>query len=182
MNTSIKAKDIMTKEVIIAKPNTKIDEVAKLMNIFRIGGVPVVLNKKVVGMITERDIMKHVVALNKRPSEMQVSDIMTSPPKVIGYEDEDLSSLAEKMVRYDVTRIPILDKSENIVGIVTNRDILKNSSEFLDILLEQAKIKGDLNSDYVAFGKCEICRQAAHLFFKNNRFICENCAKLKFKS
>ncbi|MGB9675445.1 MAG: CBS domain-containing protein [Candidatus Nanoarchaeia archaeon] len=176
-DTSIKAKDIMTKEVIFVTPSMSVQEAARVMNIFRIGGVPVVVNRKVIGMLCERDIMQRVVAENKLPSELKVEDVMTSPPKVLAHEDEDLNSLAQKMVKYDVTRIPILDKNENVVGIVTNRDVLKNSVEFLDILLEQAKVKG-LNEDYVAFSKCDICHQIGHLYFKDNKFICDSCIKL----
>jgi len=178
-NTFIKAKDIMTKEVIFVTPEMTVSEAARIMNLFRIGGVPVVVNRKVIGLLCERDIMRKVVAEGKIASSVTVSDVMTSPPKVVAYEDEDLSDLAQKMSKYDVTRIPILDKNDNLVGIVTNRDVLRNSAEFLDILLEQAKIKNiNPDSDYVAFSKCELCHQVGHLFFKDNKFVCDNCVKL----
>lgn len=179
MASGIKAIDIMTGEVVIARADMTVSEAARLMNIFRIGGLPVVEQGKLVGMLTERDIMKGVVASNKRPAEVLVSEIMTSPPKVTATVDEDLSILAEKIAKFDVTRIPIIDKDGRVVGIVTNRDVITNSKEYLEILLEQAKVKGQLSEDYAAYGKCELCQQSAHLFFKNNRFVCDNCGKLK---
>jgi CBS domain-containing protein len=178
-NSDIKAIDIMTSEVVLARPDMSVAEAARLMNIFRIGGLPVVEEGKLIGMLTERDIMRHVVAANKKASEVLVSDVMTSPPKVFGTLDEPLSSLAEKILKFDVTRIPIVDNERRVVGIVTNRDVVKCSTEYLETLLEQAKIKGELRQDYAAFGKCELCQQPAHLVFKDNRFVCENCLKLK---
>ncbi|MEM2874334.1 MAG: CBS domain-containing protein [Candidatus Nanoarchaeia archaeon] len=179
MASGIKAIDIMTGEVVIARADMTIAEAARLMNIFRIGGLPVVEQGKLVGMLTERDIMRGVVAANKRPADVLVADIMTSPPKVTATIDEDLSVLAEKIAKFDVTRIPIVDKEGHVVGIVTNRDVVMNSKEYLEILLEQAKVKGRLSEDYAAYGKCELCQQASHLFFKKNRFVCDNCSKLK---
>ena len=179
MTSGIKAVDIMTTEVVIARPDMVVSEAAQLMNTFRIGGLPVVMRGILVGMLTERDIMKGVVAANKRSSEVLVADVMTTPPKVTATLDEDLSSLAEKIAKFDVTRIPIIDRNNRVVGIVTNRDVVTNSKEFLEILLEQTKVKGELDEDYAAYGKCELCQQASHLFFKDNRFVCDNCSKLK---
>jgi len=178
METSgIKVKDIMTGEVVIARPEMTIAEIARLMNSFRIGGLPVVESGKLVGMLTERDIMSRVVATNLKPSDMKVSQVMTSPPKVVGNLDEDINSIAMKISKFDVTRIPVVDKENNLVGIVTNRDILRNSRELLDVLLEQAKIKGQLEEGHVAFGKCELCGQSAHLQFINSSFVCDSCTK-----
>lgn len=178
-HSGIKVKEVMTGEVVIAKPEMSIAEVARLMNSFRLGGLPVIENGKLIGMITERDIMSRVVAANLKPSEMRVSQVMTSPPKVIGTLDEDLTSIAAKISRYDVTRIPIIDKEFTLVGIVTNRDVLRNSREMLDTLLEQAKVKGQLNSDesHTAFGKCELCGNSSHLQFVNSSFVCDACVK-----
>jgi CBS domain-containing protein len=181
MASDIKAIDIMTGEVVIARPDMTVAEAARLMNVFRIGGLPVVEGGKLTGMLTERDIMKHVVATNKKASEILVSDVMTTPPKAVGTLDEDLSSLAEKITKFDVTRIPIIDDDGKLVGIVTNKDVLNNAKDYLEVLLEQAKIKGSLRADYSAYGKCELCGEASHLMFKDNRFVCDNCLKIKLK-
>jgi len=180
MGTSgIKVKEIMTGEVVIARPDMSIAEIARLMNSFRIGGLPVIEHGKLIGMLTERDIMNRVVAANLKPSDMKVSQVMTSPPKVVGNLDEDIKSIAGKIAKFDVTRIPIVDAENKLVGIVTNRDVLRNSHELLDVLLEQAKIKGQLTEDesHTAFGKCELCGQSSHLQFINSSFVCDACKK-----
>ena len=177
--SGIKVKEIMTGEVVIARPEMSITEVARLMNSFRIGGLPVIEHGKLIGMLTERDIKNRVVAANLKSSEMTVSQVMTSPPKVIGKLDEDIKSIASKISKYDVTRIPIVDKENRLMGIVTNRDVLRNSHELLDVLLEQARVKGQLTEDesHTAFGKCELCGQSSHLQFVNRSFVCDSCVK-----
>ena len=77
--SGIRVKEIMTGEVVIVRPEMSITEVARLMNSFRIGGLPVVEHGKLIGMLTERDIMNRVVAANLKPSDMTVSQVMTSP-------------------------------------------------------------------------------------------------------
>jgi len=175
INSGIKASDIMTKEVVIAHPNMTIVEVAKLMNRFRIGGIPVLEDGKLVGMVTERDIMRGVVEPNKLPGKITVNDIMTSPPKVYCTENEDMNFVVRKMVDSNVTRIPIVDSANRLRGIVTNKDVLQNSSEYIDTLLEQAKIKGMKGDDYTAYGHCELCGDSTHLVFDKGRFICDSC-------
>jgi CBS domain-containing protein len=178
--SGIKVIDIMTGEVVIANPGMNVVEVARLMNTFRIGGLPVVENGRLIGMITERDIMTRVVAANLKPSEMRVSQVMTSPPKVIGSIEEDINSIAGKIAKFDVTRIPIVDNENRLMGIVTNRDVLRNSRELIGVLLEQAKVKAQMKEKHTAFGKCDVCGEATHLILKRNRFVCDNCAKSGF--
>ncbi len=181
VKSGIRALDVMTREVVIASPQTPIDKIAKLMNEFRIGGLPVVEGSELVGMITERDIMRKVIALNKRPGDVNVGDVMTSPPKAIVQELEDMNSITQKMVVHDVTRLPVVNKEGKLVGIVTNRDILRNSHEMIDVLIEQAKIKGKLDNRHTAFGQCELCGESGHLIFKGNNFVCDECATKPFK-
>jgi CBS domain-containing protein len=178
--SGIRAIDIMTGEVVIANPEMNMVEVARLMNSFRIGGLPVVEHGKLVGMITERDIMTRVVAANLKSSEMKVNQVMTAPPKVIAKLDEDINSIAGKIAKFDVTRIPIVDDENRLVGIVTNRDVLRNSRELIDVLLEQTKVKGQMKEKHTAFGKCDVCGEATHLILKKNQFVCDNCAKTGF--
>ncbi|MEK6923560.1 MAG: CBS domain-containing protein [Nanoarchaeota archaeon] len=176
-DSGIRAIDIMTTEIVIAYPEMNIVEVAELLNRFRLGGLPVVSDGRLVGVITERDIMRRVIAINLQPSLTLVRDVMTSPPVAIAHVHDDLSVLAEKMAKFDVTRLPILDHKERLAGIVTNRDVLQNSSEFMETLLEQAKIKGELKEEKTAFGKCELCGDHTHLYLKKEKFLCEECGK-----
>jgi CBS domain-containing protein len=177
MESGIRAIDIMTKTTVATTPNMSIAEASKLMNDFRVGGLPVIDNKgQLLGIVTERDIMHNVVALDKVPSKVLVKDIMSKPPKVIGTENEDMNSLARKMAQFDVARIPII-KNNELVGMVTNKDILKHAPELLDIVLEKAKVKGRYVEDPISFGSCELCGASTNLIFKENKFLCSTCLR-----
>ncbi len=180
VNSGIRAIDIMTNPIISASADMTIVEASKLMNTYRIGGLPVIENDVLVGMITERDIMRKVIAMDKQPSETLVKDIMESSLKIVGSAHEDMNSLARKMSKYDITRIPILDGNK-VIGIVTNRDILRNAPELIDIIIEQAKLKGDIQKEPTAYGKCENCGSVANLVFEKNSFLCELCLEKPIK-
>ncbi len=170
----LKASDIMTKEVVIAHPDMSLVEVAKLMNQFRIGGVPVMAEGELVGAVTERTIMQKVVEADVQPSKVFVRDIMT-PPKIVVGLGEDVNAIARRMAKEDVTRVFVCDDGK-LAGIITNKDVLKHSHEQLNILIEQAKIKGpQLHQQYTAYGKCERCGTNTHLLLKEEMFVCGNC-------
>ena len=172
---TIYAKDIMTKQVVITRPDANVADVAKLMNKFRIGGLPVVDDGKLVGIITERCIMRNVTAMDKLPSEGLVKQVMIPAPLITVSPHEELSAIAQKISTADVTRLPVID-SGKLVGMVTNRDVLKASNEYLDLIIEQARIKGPLKEQmYVAFGACDNCGTCTNLLFKNNKFLCDDC-------
>ena len=72
----------------------------------------------------------------------------------------------------------ILEKDGKLIGIVTNRDVIKYSHETIDLLMEQSRLKGPQLSDhYTAFGKCEGCGDSTHLIFQDSKFVCDNCAE-----
>ena len=80
MKSGINVGEIMNVRVATVTPDTTIKEVAKLANKYRIGGLPVInKNRKLVGIVTERDVMRKVVALNKKPSVVKVKEIMADP-------------------------------------------------------------------------------------------------------
>lgn len=174
MVSGVNVTNIMATKIAIAHPEMTIDTAAKIMNKFRIGGLPVIENGIIAGMITERDIMKRVIAANRRPGSVKVREVMTIHP-VIADEDKDVDEIAELMAKTDVTRIPIIDKENKVTGIITNRDILNNRYERVDLLLEQAKIKGVFAPEHAAFGSCEMCGKPSALIFKDNRYVCDEC-------
>lgn len=176
MRSGIAVGEIMNVRVVTAKPNMTVREAAKLANKYRIGGLPVITEKKkLTGVITERDIMTKVVAKNRKPEKVKVKDIMTSPPKVTSTPDEDMNSVAKKMSEYDVSRMPVVTENKKLVGIVTNKDVIENAPRLIDVLLEQARLKGPEDIEPIAFGVCEECGEKGALSYSNGEFLCEEC-------
>ena len=122
---------IMTKEVVTCSPSTSIMEAARKMRNKTISSVVVIVGKKPVGIVTERDFTKKVVSMNLDTKKNPVSKIMTSP--VISIPPEtNIYYAHEQMQKKKFRRFPIANKKGELIGIITQRDIL-------DYLTEQRK-------------------------------------------
>ena len=117
----MKVKEAMTREVAIARPNQTIEQAAKLMVDLDFGVLPVGENDRLVGMITDRDIALRAVALGKGP-ETPVSEVMTSDVKYC-FDDEEASHVAGSMGDQRVRRLPVLNRSKRLVGILSLGDL-----------------------------------------------------------
>lgn len=136
-------KEIMVVQVVTVKPDDSITDVVKLFRKKDIRGAPVVENGKVVGIISEKDITKlmekhHVqpeVLMPKpfdigapfrlmRAAETKAKDIMTK--KVVSVSPEaDVAYAAALMVQKKINRLPVINGSNKLIGMVTRGDILK---------------------------------------------------------
>lgn len=175
MKSGIRAIDFMNHKVITVTQDMTVREAAKLMNIHRVGGVPVCEGGALVGLLTERDIMMRVTALDKVPSSLKVKQVMQSPLKAIGEKFEDLSSLARKMSKHDISKIPIVDNGK-LIGIVTNKDVVAHAPDLLDTFIERlAASNKELGGHPAAFGQCETCSSHGHLHYNMDHFICDDC-------
>lgn len=151
--TSVKVKELMTTDVIAFKPDNKIPHVAKTFRTKRISGAPVIDDqKKVIGVISEADIMKLTAAipfpdidpLNPFPvfsmsSYMKkvknipddidtifdgyVKDVMSKNPVTI-LPDDSISDAARIMRKNDFNRIPVVDAEGKLVGLIAREDII----------------------------------------------------------
>jgi CBS domain-containing protein len=114
--------DLMTKDVVTIDAEKTVFEAAKLMTEKEIGDLVVVEGKTPVGIVTERDFVRRVVA-QRKPLDCVVSEIMTTPLWVV-YVDTPLKEAARKMVARNIRRLPVLNKKE-LVGIITASDFTR---------------------------------------------------------
>jgi len=176
MKSGVRAIDFMSTNVVKTTKDKTISEIAKTLNQYRIGGLPVVNSRgNLIGLITERDIMQDVIAKDKKPSRVTVGEIM-STKLVTATKFEDISEIAKKIRMHDLTRIPVVE-GKKIIGFITNKDVLEQGIPLVDLILEQARIKGpqDKRNAPNALGKCEICGTNGNLRFDRDLFICEDC-------
>jgi CBS domain-containing protein len=119
----IRAKDIMTREVVIVKKDTPIYEVVELMVKHDISGVPVVENDmSLAGVLSEKDVIILFYA-NEDGTNKTVSDFMTEPA-ICFDENEDLVSVCDFLVKNIFRRVPVTSKGK-VVGVISVRDILE---------------------------------------------------------
>jgi|Deesub1362A_J573_1020465.scaffolds.fasta_scaffold00023_72 CBS domain-containing protein len=119
----------MSKNVVSVDKSSSVLEAAKLMDKHNISSLLVVENKKPVGIITERDMVRKVI-LNNLDLNSRVEKVMTSP--VISIEaDEDITKAAEILINKKIRRLPVV-KDKKLVGIITETDISRSSPKALE--------------------------------------------------
>lgn len=117
------AKELMTADPQCCTADTKLNEVAKLMVTCDCGEIPVVDSaKKLIGVVTDRDIVCRIVAKGQDPSGMTAEDAMTQPVISVT-EDTSLADVLAKMEDHQVRRLPVVDSSGCICGIISQADV-----------------------------------------------------------
>lgn len=117
----MKIQDIMTKNVACIGTEDTIEQAAQLMKQYHIGSLPVCKRKKVVGMVTDRDITLRATAGAQNSESRKVSEVMSSNP-VVGTPEMEVGEAAKIMSEQQIRRLPIVEK-DNLVGIVALGDI-----------------------------------------------------------
>jgi CBS domain-containing protein len=121
-----RAKDIMTTEMILGYPKMTLEEAIKTLVNNRITGMPIVDdNKHIVGVISEYDIIKVVRDFeNEQPLNLsniiQYSERVTTIP-----EETPLGEVLKQFVELKIRRLPVVNKNNQLVGIITRRDIMR---------------------------------------------------------
>ena len=123
----MKAQDIMSRNPATVTPSTRVRQAAKLMKDEDVGIIPVIedggSNKRLVGLLTDRDIAIRLVAEGRDPDLVEVRELMSGSPKT-ARADDDVSKIMDLMGREQVRRVPIVDERGSLVGIVAQADIV----------------------------------------------------------
>jgi len=117
----MKVSEAMTRDVVLAKPNQTLREVADIMSQKDIGALPVAEGDRLVGMITDRDIVIRAVAEGKGP-DTKVTEIMTEQIRYC-FEDEDLGDVSKNMAGIQMRRLPVMNRRKELVGILSLADM-----------------------------------------------------------
>lgn len=128
----MKNSDIMTKELVYSSPGDKVSDVAQLMKNEDIGPVLIVDDshdgKRLVGIVTDRDLAIKVVGEGRDPQNTRVEDVMTK--KVITCRaDDDVQNAMQAMAQYQLRRIPVVDDNGHLVGIISQADVATRLNE-----------------------------------------------------
>ncbi len=119
-------KDLMTKNVVTIDINKTVAEAAALMSENDIGDLIVMDNNTPVGIVTERDFVRRVLAEGKS-ADSKISEVMTRPLKVIDPE-APIKEAARRMVNKGIRRLPVI-KDNKLVGIITAADFARHLSK-----------------------------------------------------
>lgn len=109
------ARDVMTTGVISVSPSDSVDEAARLLTFHDISGLPVCAGSRVVGVLSEADLIGK--------SGATVDEVMTTPAVTIP-ETTSLEQVARQLTQERIRRLPVVDASGKLVGIVSRHDVL----------------------------------------------------------
>jgi CBS domain-containing protein len=177
MSREVIVKEAMKTNIAKLEPNMTVLEAAQLMQKRKIGNVIVVEKKQPIGILTESDILKKVVAEGKNAREVLIKNVMSTPIIVID-PYVTLEEAMKTMGKCNVRRLPVCENDE-LIGIITQKDISRMSPilheisrEWYDITVQdESHLKKQIFS-----GKCEDCGTLS-INLKNidGRLLCEDC-------
>ncbi len=121
-------RDVMTTNPQCVSEKDTIRDAARIMKDQDTGVVPVVDGKKIVGMITDRDIVVRLVAEGKDPANARVTEVMTKNVRKVK-EDATVKEVLTMMTGAEIRRVPVVNNSDEIVGIVSIGDIAGESNQ-----------------------------------------------------
>ena len=132
--------DIMTSDVVIVPLGKTALEVARLMKEDHVGSVIVVDSKEQgQGIITEKDLVRKVMAKDIDPKKTKVEKIMSKPLKVVS-PDSTIEDAAKAMKDNKVKRLPVVNNNGALVGIVSEGDIMKIFPVVMELIEEKATL------------------------------------------
>lgn len=127
--------EIMTQGAEVIDPNTMIQDAARRMRAEDIGALPVGENDRLIGMVTDRDIVLRAVAENRNPSNTAVRDVM-SEHIYYCFDDDDIELAARTMAEHQVRRLPVLNHDKRLVGMMSLADLARCHADAERIALE----------------------------------------------
>lgn len=117
----MKVRDVMSKDVQVARPNDTIQLTASRMAAGDFGFMPVADGASLLGTVTDRDLVVRGLASGSS-SETPVSEVMTGNVESVR-DDADLKAVLDLMGSKQIRRLPVLDKSDRLVGVVSLGDL-----------------------------------------------------------
>ena len=120
---SLVVRDVMTATPAATAADATAVDAARAMIAENVGSLPVVEEGVLVGMVTDRDLVAHVMARDLDPSKVSVSECCTEDP-VVAYPDEPLDAALQRMAEAQVRRLPVVD-GQTLVGIVAQADVAR---------------------------------------------------------
>lgn len=121
-------KDFMSSRVDTLSPDQTVAEAAKMMRDDDVGAIPVAENDRLIGMVTDRDIVVRSLANGRDASQMPVREVM-SDKLLYCFEDQDIAEVAQNMGDQQVRRLPVMNRDKQLVGIVSLGDIAARGAQ-----------------------------------------------------
>jgi CBS domain-containing protein len=124
----MQVKEVMTENVSVVEPDTQIPQIARKMRDEDIGSLPVVENERLVGMVTDRDIVVRAVAEGQDVRTATAREAM-SPRILYCFDDQTVEEVLENMGEQQIRRLPVVDRDKRLVGVVSLGDLARSAKK-----------------------------------------------------
>jgi CBS domain-containing protein len=139
--------DVMTRGVRTMTPSDTVSKAAQAMDELNVGVIPVCEGEKLVGMVTDRDIVVRGVAQDCDLKTTKLADVMSTNVRC-AKEDQDVDEVLGEMADTQIRRMPVVDGQQRLVGIVSLGDIAdKDTDDELDVAQSLAEISSPAQPD-----------------------------------
>jgi CBS domain-containing protein len=128
--------EVMTRDFSTITPDASVQDAAQMMRDLNIGALPVAENKRLLGMITDRDIAIRAVAEGESPEVCLVSQIMSSDVAWC-YEDQSVGDALQLMGDRQIRRLPVVHRNMELAGVVSLGDLALRDDASTDTVLEE---------------------------------------------
>jgi CBS domain-containing protein len=123
----MKVRELMTKQPAAVEPHATLGEVATLMKQEDCGSIPVVEGGRLIGIVTDRDIVVRGIAAGADPKTQRVNKIMSSDPVTVG-PDDDITDAEKKMADRQIRRLPVVENGR-LVGLIVTAQIARAGND-----------------------------------------------------
>ena len=131
----MQVREIMTTPANVVDPSCSVKDLAEKMRNEDVGAVPICDGDRILGMVTDRDIVTRAVAMDKPLSQCSAKDVM-SPDVAYVREEDDIDKAEQLMSQKQVRRLPVVNKDNRLVGMVTVADLARKANKNTDWALE----------------------------------------------
>jgi CBS domain-containing protein len=144
--------EVMTRGVRSMAPGDSVVEAARAMDELNVGVIPVCEGEKLVGMVTDRDIVVRGVAQQGELRNMKLADVMSAHVRC-AHEGDDVDRVLGEMAEAQIRRMPVVDGEQRLVGIVSLGDIAaKNPDDQGDVAMSLGDISSPAEPDRSSAG------------------------------
>ena len=179
METGYKVLDVMTIKPVKVDVSFSLKDCAVKMSDHHVGSLLVESKNKIVGIVTEQDLVRKAMAKLLDPKTTLVKDIMITDFIKIS-PDKDIYDALKLMRDYNIRHLPVFEKGD-LVGFLTIKDILKIEPQLFELIVEKFELKEEsrkikINED-IGEGVCEVCGNYSSKLEEdtNGSKVCSDC-------
>ena len=177
--TVVRVRDLMTQALVSIDSERNVMEAARLMTEKHVSSILASQRGKLLGIITDHDIMSRVVAKGLNPNEVNVAQVMSSPLITVS-DEETIDEAARGMAAQKVRRL-VVERNHEKIGIIGESDIIRIDPELHFLIRERSKLRAKLNPtenrEPTLAGYCEECgNYSPRLKKTDGQWLDEDCS------